>query len=165
MASPEGTKLAEIIRQKVDELSKLCASLDEATASQAPADRWTPKQILSHLLGHEGGGLTKALQTYLEQDNPQIDLDPGNHFYTEKRALMTFAQLLTQFKVEYGHMADVAAGLSAEQLARKAHIPALKESPLGEYPTLAIFLGGLAEHHVSFHVDHMREILQALGKA
>jgi hypothetical protein len=165
MTSAEGLKLAEIVRQKVEELSKLCASVDETTASQAPADRWTPKQILSHLLGHEGGGLTKALQAYLEQDNPQIDLDPGNDFYTEKRAGMTFAQLLAEVKEEYGRMANVAAGLSAEQLSRKAHIPALKESPLGENPTLAVFLSGIAEHHVSFHIDHMREILQALGKA
>jgi hypothetical protein len=165
MTSPEGAKLAEIVRQRVEELSKLCAGLDEATASQAPVDRWTPKQILSHLLGHEGGGITMTVQAYLEQDNPQIDLDPGNHFYTEKRSRMTFAQLLAEIKAEYGRMADVVAGLSAEQLARKAHIPALKESPLGEYPTLAVFLSGIAEYHVTFHIAHMREILQALGKA
>jgi hypothetical protein len=165
MTSTEGPKLAEMLRQKVEELSKLCANVDETMASQAPADRWTPKQVLSHLLGHEGGGLTKSLQAYLEQDNPQIDLDPGNHFYTEKRSRMTFVQLLAEVRVEYGRMADVVAGLSAEQLARKAHIPALKESPLGEYPTLAVFLSGMAEHHVAFHIDHMREILRALGKA
>ena len=165
MTSQEGARLAETVRQKVEELSKVCANLDEATASRAPADRWTPKQILSHLLGHEGGGLTKTLQAYLEQDNPQIDLDPGNHFYTEKRSRMTFAQLLAEVKAEYDRMADVVAGLSAEQLARKAHIPVLRESPLGEYSTLAVFVGFMAEHHVAFHTDHMREILQALGKA
>ena len=104
------------------------------------------------------------VQAFLEQENPQIDLDPGNHFYTEKRSQMTFAQLLTALKTEYNQMADVVAGLSAEQLARKAYIPALKESPLGEYPTLAVFINGIAEHHVGFHIDHMREILQALGK-
>ena len=165
MSSAEGTKLAEVVRQKVQELSELCEKVDEATASQAPVDRWTPKQILSHLLGHEGGGLTKTVQAFLEQDTPQIDLDPGNHFYTEKRSQMTFAQLLAEFKSEYHRMADVIDGLSADQLVRKAHIPALKESPLGEYPTLAAFVSGIVEHHVGFHISHMQEILQALNKA
>jgi hypothetical protein len=164
MSSAEGIKLAEVIRQKVEELNKLCENVSEATASQAPPDRWTPKQILSHLLGHEGGGLVKTVRTFLEQDTPEIDLDPGNHFYTEKRSQMTFVQLLAEVKREYGRMADVVAGLSSEQLARKAHIPALKESPLGEYPTLATFVSGIAEHHVGFHINHMQEILQALGK-
>jgi hypothetical protein len=164
MSSAEGIKLAEVIRQRLQELSQLCEKVDETTASQAPMDRWTPKQILSHLLGHEGGGLTKTIQTFLEQNTPQIDLDPGNHFYTEKRSQMTFAQLLSEVKKEYHHMADVVAGLSADQLARKAYIPALKESPLGEYPTLAVFVSGIVEHHVGFHINHMKEILEALGK-
>jgi len=164
MPYSEGTKLAETIRQKVKEFGDLCANVDEATASKAPGDRWTPKQIVSHLLGHEGGGLTKAVEAYLHQDTPKLDLEPGNHFCTEARERMTFAGLVEAFKSEYGRMADVVAGLSSEQLARKAYIPKLKESPLGEYPTLAAFVGGLAEHHMSFHIDHMKEILQALGK-
>ncbi len=164
MASSEATKLAEIVRQKVKQFSDLCANVDEVTASKAPGDRWTPKQILSHLLGREGGGLTKAVQAFLEQDTPKLDLEPGNHYYTEARDRMSFAQLLDAVKSEYGRMADVVAGLSSEQLARKAYIPALKESPLGEYPTLAAFVSGLVEYHVGFHIDHMREILQELGK-
>jgi hypothetical protein len=165
MSSPEGAKIAETVRLKVKELSELCASVDEVTASRAPADRWTPKEVLSHLLGGEEGGISKAVEIFLKEETPRIDLDPGNPFYTDKRSRMTFAELLAALREEYGRLIDVAAALSAEQLTRKAHIPALKESPLGEYPSLAAFLEGLVVYHVGFHVDHMREILQGLGKA
>jgi hypothetical protein len=37
----------------------------------------------------------------------------------------------------------------------------LKDSPIGEYPTLAQWAFGLGDFHVGFHIDHLKEILQA----
>jgi hypothetical protein len=50
------------------------------------------------------------------------------------------------------------------QLAQeiRAHIPKLKDSPLGEYPTLDGMTYGLARYHVQSHIDQLREILAAL---
>jgi hypothetical protein len=162
MTALTGKELAEGIRQKNEILQKLCAGIDEATASRSPAGRWTPKEILSHLWGPEKGHLP-ILQAFLDQETPRIDIDPGNPFFSQERARMTFRQLLAEVGQEYDRICTFAEGLSVEQLERKAHIPKLKDSPLTEYPTLEAMIGMFVEGHIQFHTDHLREILEQLG--
>ena len=54
MATSTGVQLAQNIRQKIEELKKICEGVDESTASRSPAGRWSPKEILSHLWGPDG---------------------------------------------------------------------------------------------------------------
>jgi hypothetical protein len=104
-----------------------------------------------------------AIKTILEQDSPRIDIEAENPFFTGKRPRMTFVQLLRELEGEYGRMADLVTGLSDKQLSRKVHVPLFKEAPFGEHLTLATFIRVLGEHHLGSHIDHMREILQALS--
>jgi len=165
METMNAAQLSEAIRRKAGEFKRLCDGVDESTASRAPSGRWSPKEIVSHLCGAEGGGFMTTIRAFLEHETPEVDLHPGETQLSERRARMSFAQLLGEFDRGYGALAEFVSGLSPQQLARKAHVEALKESPLGEYPSLAVFLQGVADHHITFHIDHMREILEALRKS
>ena len=160
MSTLTGKQLAEGIWQKVTELKKSCEKIDEDTSGRGLEGHWSPKEVLSHLLGPEGSGHLPIFQTFLDKETPTIEIDPGNPFHSDKRAKMSFAQLLSEVEKEYDRMAEFAAGLSGEQLARKACVPKLKESQLGEYPSLEQMLKGLGQYHIQMHIDQILEILQ-----
>ena len=163
MATAEGTALAEKIRSRMKELQKLCNNLDNEIASRAPAGRWSPKHIISHITGRDGIGFLPAIELILKQDTPRIDIVAEDPFFTERRSKLTIRELLSEATKEYEKIADLMTTLSVDQLNRKAHIPLFKDTPLGEYPTLAMFIGGLGDWHMEFHISHMKEILSAPG--
>jgi hypothetical protein len=163
MASQEGKQLAQLTREKMAVMNRLCKGVEEATASKAPEGRWTPKEIISHLIGPEGIGTLAGFQLILQQDTPLIEIVPADSFFTGKRKQMPFSDLLAEFNAEYNKIADLVETLSDEQLARKAHIPLFKELPMGEYPSLLMFGQALVEYHLSDHINHMGEILKGLG--
>ncbi len=162
MADRSGKEIARGILAKAAEFRKTCGGLDEQTSSRAPEGRWSPKQIISHLCGPEGTGHLPTLKAFIDQDAPEIDITPEMPYWGGKRSRMTLSELLAEFDREYAGLAAFVENLTEEQLARKAHIPMLRESEIGEYPTLAQWAFGIGNYHVGFHVDHMKEILQAL---
>jgi hypothetical protein len=162
MATSRGKELAKLIRQRVADLKQVCQGVDEGLAVRAPAERWSPKQVISHLCGPDGIGHLPFLKAFLDSETPLIDLVTEDPFFTQKRAAMSFSGLVAECELNYEHVAGFAEELNEVQLARTAHIPKLKDTPLGEYPTLDGMIYGLGEFHLQFHIDHLCEILAAL---
>ncbi len=160
MANSTGNQLARSVRRRIDELKGVCEGLDESAASRAPEGRWSPKEILSHLWGREEADYLQILQACLAMEKPLIEIEPEKSFYSDNRARMTFSQLLSKVVQEYNQIAEFAEILSEEQLNRKTHVPMLKESPLGEHPTLEQMVSALGDFHFKSHIDHLREVLK-----
>lgn len=163
MTDMTGEQLAQVVRKNITELANACRNVDEAQASRSPEGRWSPKEILSHLIGSGKDAHVAVMRRFLEEDTPTLDLIPENTHLTPERTAASFAQLASEAQEEYGRVADFAATLSQDQLARKARIPMLKESPLGEYPTLGQLIFGLGDFHLQFHIKHMQEVLKELS--
>jgi hypothetical protein len=159
MPGTDGATLVGLIEAELMRLKELCAGIDEKTAGAAPEGRWSPKQILSHLCGPEGVGLMPALMMFFEEE-PRIDIVPEDPFYSDNRAKMTLEQLMTEVEMEYSRIAGFASALDEKLLGRKAYVPILKSSPVGDHPTLGEWIEMMAVGHINFHIGHMREILQ-----
>jgi len=163
MATETGKHLAEIIRATLAELKKTCADVDEATAGRAPAGRWSPKEILSHLMGPGEGRLLALFGRFTAEDDPLIEIVPEQTHYTAERQGMRFEQMLREVERRYEEIAVYALGLSEEQFARRARIPLFKETPLTDHPPLATVIGGMGQYHVQMHIDHLRQVLAELA--
>lgn len=164
MATEEAKRLIALVNEKMGALSEACQGVDEETAARAPEGRWSPRMILTHITGPDGSGFLAGIKRFIAEETPRIDIVPEDPYLTERRSALSFRALLAEAVQEHAGINDYLATLTDEQLQRKAHVPLLKESPLGEYPTLAVWIQAMAEYHLSFHIDHLKEILQALRK-
>jgi hypothetical protein len=154
-----GPELAADIRAAMAEFQQACAGVDETSAGRAPKGRWTPFEIASHVAGPEGPGLIGLFDRFLSEDAPRIDLVPEQTYMTDARRAMNFAAVAELAAGRYEAVAAYAEKLTPAQLARTAHVPVFKDSPMGERPSLATMIGVLGANHVRMHAEHLREVL------
>lgn len=151
--------LHQQLQQKVDEIKQTVSGISEEKASKRPSEgEWCVKEVLSHLSGDDGDDFA-ILQRVTEEDTPLVEFEIGVSHY-EGRENMSVGELMSRVDATYGEMAKFLSGLSEEQLARKAHAPQLKETPLGEYPTLGLLAGALINFHLNDHINHLRNLSQ-----
>ncbi len=161
MVSVAATSLRDALEQKTRELEEVVAGISEEEAGQRPAEgAWCVKEVLSHLCGDEGESAVARLRRFVDEDTPLIGIVAGLPYYSPKRQAMSVAQLLSSVRAQYEPMGAFLAGLSDEQLARKGRVPLLKDTPFGEYPTLAQLAGALINFHLTDHVNQIRNCRQ-----
>lgn len=163
MAAQTGAQLAAGIRAAFAELKTLCAGVDEADAGRAPAGRWSPREILSHLIGPAQGAYVALLERFTPDGEARIDIVAEQTHYAGERPGMRFAQLVDMAEGQYEALAAYAQGLDAERLARRARIPLFRDTPLTDHPTLEAVAAGLGQFHVRQHTEHLRQVLAELA--
>ncbi|MBI2913945.1 MAG: DinB family protein [Chloroflexi bacterium] len=161
MVSAAATSLRDALEQKLRELEEASAEVDKEAAARRPAEgEWCVKEVLSHLCGDEGESAVARLRRFVDEETPLIGIVAGLPYYSPKRQAMPVAELLSSVRAQYEPMGEFLAGLSDEQLARKGRVPLLKDSPFGEYPTLAQLAGALINFHFADHVNQIRNSRQ-----
>jgi hypothetical protein len=152
------------MEQRLRELAEAVSGIDEEAASRRPAEgEWCVKEMLSHLTGDEGESFAAGLRRFVDEDSPLIGVVAGLPYYTPKRQATSVAELLAGVRAQYEEMAVLLGGLSDEELARKGRVPLLKDTPLGEYPTLAQWAGAIINLHLTDHINQVRTARQTLG--
>lgn len=156
-----GPGLRQQLDQKILEISAAVVGIDEQKALERPAEgEWCAKEVLSHLSGQENANVMHRLKRILEEDTPNLDITPGVSAYDAQREQASVSQLLSTVETQYTELGKLLYSLTEEQLARKAHVPALKGSPLGEYPTLGQWAGFVVNFHIAGHVNQLRNLCQ-----
>jgi hypothetical protein len=145
--------------QKVREIKEAVSGISDEQASRQPASgEWCVKEVLSHLSGRETASFLAGLNSFLEEDTPEMDLTPGDPYFSPQREKLSCSELLSKVEEQYSGIGKFLAGLTEEQLARKAHIAFLKETPLGEYPTLAQWASAIMHFHLTEHINQLRNL-------
>ena len=163
MAVAQASALQEGLRTKMDELAAGLKGISDADASRAPAQgEWSAKELLSHLAGENDDFIVWS-RLIVENDTPDLNVVPSQTHLSPERQSMPVGELLSKVRRQYDEVGDFVAGLSEEQLNRKAHIALLKESPFGEYPTLAQWTQVIIDYHLAGHVASLPETRKQLG--
>jgi len=154
-----GPTLQQQLNQKVQEIKQAVSGLNEEKASKAPGEgEWSAKQVLSHLCGQDDALSMYEFKRFLNEETPALGITPGS--YGDVRKDAPLSELVSKLDSDYAQIGTFLAGLNDEQLNRKAHIPFLKETPLGEYPTLGQWAIGLINFHLNDHVQQLKNLAQ-----
>lgn len=163
MVSEAATSLRHSLAEKVHELEQALAGVPEEAAGRRPAEgEWCCKEVLSHLMGDEGEDLVAGLRRFIDEDTPLIGIVTGLPYYTPGRQKMAVGEMLSAVRGRYDEVASFLGGLTDEQVARKARVPLFKETPIGEYATLAQFAGAL-NFHLTDHINQIRSARQQVS--
>jgi hypothetical protein len=156
------------LRQKSDaawsELDRQLAGLEPHLDRAPAAGEWSAREVLSHLLGPEGGGIEQILGRFAPPPHPPLEFHPGEAVLSPVRKTRSLAQLRTALDAQRAAVLGYLASLpEADLQTRKVRIPAFKQFFGTEEISLAVFTGALFDFHWKDHAGQLAKIRQAVG--
>jgi hypothetical protein len=156
-----GPTLQQQLQQKVQEVKQVAGGLSEQQAQRRPAEgEWSAKEVLWHLTNRENALVMYECNRFLEEETPELSVQPGALTYGPEREKASVKELVSRLDGQYSELGKFLGGLNEEQLNRKARVPFLKDTPLGDTPTLGQWMFGI----INFHLDDHLKQLQTLSK-
>lgn len=145
---------------KASEIEQAAAKLTEDAAKKsAAADEWCAREVLTHLLGDAHETFEQGMKRFVQEETPELPLTPGQT-YADGRETMPIDALARDVVKQYKAIGEWAATLTPEQLARPARIAFLKETPLGETPSLQTWIGVTLTYHLPQHIEQLQNLCQ-----
>ena len=155
------TSLKDQLAERIRTIEQLTAGVSDEQVDKTPADgEWCIREVLSHLAGSETRSFREGLQAFLDEDTPEDEIVPGDSYLSGSRANASLSELRSAVIGQYREIGEFLGGLRDEQLGRKAHMPAFKDTPITDYPTLGLWVGAIVNYHLPAHIEQ----LQALCK-
>ena len=151
--------VVQALRQQMDELGAAIARVDETSASTRASDgAWSVKEQLSHLYGADGDTFLDRVQVFFDEAEPELDVEPGITHFDASRKAMPLDDLLAKVQAQYRGIADLIAGASEANMARRGRIPLLAQTPYGDHPTLAEWVNVISSLHLAGHLEQLRQL-------
>ena len=154
-----GEALSAQLAAKVVEVKQVASGLNEEQANKPKVEgEWSAKQVLSHLCGDDDALSMYEFKRFLNEETPDLGISPGR--YGDNRKGASVSELVAKIDTDYAAIGSFLAGLNDEQLGRKARVEILRETPLGEYPTLGQWAGAVINYHLADHLNQLRSLSQ-----
>ena len=152
-----GQALSAQLAAKVVEVKQVAFGLNEEQANKPKVEgEWSAKQVLSHLCGDDDALSMYEFKRFLNEETPDLGISPGR--YGDNRKGASVSELVAKIDTDYAAIGSFLAGLNDEQLGRTARVEILKETPLGEYPTLGQWAGAVINYHLADHASQLRAL-------
>jgi hypothetical protein len=149
--------LPDAILRRAQEIAEIVGAMGEPKASRRPEPgAWSAREIVSHLCQTDNESFLDGIGRFVLEEKPEIEVTQGVTHYTPERHAIGLDDLVEGFLRQYELIADYVARLGDEQLGRRAHIALFRDTPAGEYPTLAEWVQGISEFHLQAHLDELR---------
>ncbi|MSQ14201.1 MAG: ClbS/DfsB family four-helix bundle protein [Dehalococcoidia bacterium] len=129
------------------------------------SNAWSPRDIVTHLMGALERNTYRALQAIIMDDTPAVQLEGDNPYRSPETRAMTLAQLLDRLVTLEERLEELVSSVSDEQLARKARITGWADgTPLRELTFLEVAHRAFTVHWTE-HTKQLYAIREALGVA
>jgi uncharacterized damage-inducible protein DinB len=150
--------------EKAAAIEAAVAGISEEDASRRPKEgEWSVRDVLCHLQGDAEHGFRDDLERFLKEDMPELDLSPGELYWTPEREKHSLQELAKATANQYRAIGDLMADLTPEQLERTGRIGFLKQVRGSDEIKLSEWVTVIAEYHLNQHISQLQAL--AAGSA